>query len=150
MNWEQVEATCVASFPLSGSRAPLFAGLRAIADRLAAGGIAGELWVDGSFLTQKMEPGDVDIVLRVEEDFLNATSPSQQSLLDWFGSANEAAREQRKKQFGCDSYVFCELPEGHPYYPGRSLFEYWKTQFGRDREQTPKGIAVVLISGGEQ
>ncbi len=60
-NLEEVQVLCVDAFPLSASRVRLMAGLRAMVDLLTTDGVSGNLWVDGSFLTKKLEPEDVDI-----------------------------------------------------------------------------------------
>lgn len=56
---------CVTAFPLSKSRAQIMDGLEKFVDMLRSEGIVGDLWIDGSFMTQKLDPEDVDIVLSV-------------------------------------------------------------------------------------
>ncbi|SRR5258708_6242018 len=146
----ELHQVCVAEFPLSQSRASKFAGLRRIVERLAAEGIQGDLWIDGSFLTQKIEPGDIDIALRLEPAFLTQVSTAQTRLLKWFGSGDATIRAEIRRDFSCDSYAFCDIPSGQPGYPGHDMRQYWLNQFGVDRSGAPKGIAVLSILGGVQ
>ena len=110
--------------------------------------IEGELWVDGSFLTENIEPRDVDFALRVDMSFLERMTPLQIDFLNWLGNDDTQIRDQIKHDYLCDSYVFCELPQTHPGYPGQDMRQYWLTQFGFDRSRNPKGIAVLSIPGG--
>jgi hypothetical protein len=146
--WGELEALCVTAFQLSQSREEKFSGLRRLIDRLRADGIEGELWVDGSFLTQKNEPGDIDIVLSVDLNFVIRGNPEQLALLSRLGSANPATRAEVLRDYSCDTYILFDIPVGDPNYPGRDMRQYWLDQFGSDRSGNPKGIAVVSIHGG--
>lgn len=139
---EELPPLCVADFPLSTSRAGLMTGLRAMVDLLATDGIQGDLWVDGSFLTRKLEPEDVDVVLEVAATALRAATPVQVARLTWFSSRQRADVAQKRGQYFCDCYLFVEVP-GMP-----SMRGYWLRQFGRDRSNNPKGIVVLQINGG--
>ena len=149
-NWTELHDLCATGFPLSQSRATLLAGLRAIVDRLCAENIVGDLWVDGSLLTQKLEPSDVDFVLILQPQvYLNGT-PGQRAMIEWLGTRDVAVRAQTKHDYGCDTYICFDTPPGHPLYPGRDMRQYWQNQFGNDRSSSPKGIAVLMIPGGVQ
>jgi hypothetical protein len=52
----ELRELCVAGFPLSNGRERIMAGLEAVVQRLEQEGIVGDLWVDGSFMTQAIEP----------------------------------------------------------------------------------------------
>lgn len=47
---------CVDPYPESRTRPEVMAGLQSIYGRLGGLAITGEMWVDGSFLTAKMDP----------------------------------------------------------------------------------------------
>ena len=51
------------------------AGLEAVVEHLEQAGIMGDLWVNGSLLTQAIDPADADIVLRVSAEFFDAVPP---------------------------------------------------------------------------
>jgi hypothetical protein len=116
--------------------------LEIVARVLVDGEVAGELWVDGSFLTQKIDPEDVDLVLRIHHMLLDGGSQKQRETVNWFASNLKAAH-------GCDSYVWAEYPADHPlYWNGVWMQSYWIRQFGFSRQDTGKGIAVVKLPDG--
>jgi hypothetical protein len=117
------------------------AGLAEVVERLSAYQVAGELWVDGSFLTEKINPGDVDIVLRVPSSYTDDGTIKQRRIVDWIDGN---LREHNL----CDSYVFYEFPDADPnYLLGEEMRDYWSKWFGHSRDRTPKGIAVIELTG---
>ena len=147
---DELELLCVDGFDLSRTRQGIMEGLRRMAARLESGGVRGDLWVDGSFLTEKIDPEDVDIALRVSEAQVSNPGPGQGALINWLGSRDPAIVAQTKGDYSCDSFVFYELPVGHPHHPGFDIREYWINEFGKSRRNELKGIVVLLISGGCQ
>jgi len=141
----ELEQLCVTDFPLSRSRAPIFVGFRRLVEHLSTLAIQGDLWVDGSFVTRKIEPGDIDVALSLTTTFWASAVPAQRTLLSWFGSTDGATRANIKRDYSCDSYVFVDIPAGQPGYPGRDMRQYWLDQFGSDRSGNVKGIAVLSI-----
>ena len=71
--------------------------------RLDSQGIPGEVWVDGSFLTEKIEPGDVDLVLKTSATFLDTATQDQQDAIEWLNV-------ERWDEMGLDAYFFYEWP----------------------------------------
>jgi hypothetical protein len=135
-----LEQTCVADFTLSVTRRGIMEGLTQFRDRLIAAKVAGEIWTDGSFLTEKIDPKDVDLVVRIDADVVydNGT-PEQRDAIDWV-IANQ------KGTLKCDSYVLMEYPVGHPLHTeGQWWHAYWHKQWGFSREDDPKGIVVLTI-----
>ena len=66
MTMAELRGLCVDRFADRAiSREPIMSGLEALLRKLKDGGIVGNLWVDGSFLTQKSDPGDVDLLLHM-------------------------------------------------------------------------------------
>ena len=118
------------------------AGLEYVVMVLLNEGVEGEVWVDGSFLTVKMEPTDVDVVLRMSAGFYDNASASQKKTVQWLLTG-------LKSLYYCDSYFFMEWPKGHAsYWFGQYMHNYWMRQFGFSRVDTMKGIAVVSLNGG--
>ena len=117
-------------------------------ERILSSGITGDLWVDGSFITQKIEPGDIDIVLNLDSGFLAQATPTQMASLHWLGTTDATVRAQMKHDYSCDAYAFCDIPAGQPGHPGIDLRQYWLNQFGIDRSGASKGIAVLSVLGG--
>jgi hypothetical protein len=118
-------------------------GLVTLVDRLRGAAISGDLWVNGSFLSEKIDPADVDLVLRCPDSLYNAGTPDQRAAIDWL-IANQ------KATLRCDSYVFFEYPSHHPLHEeGEWWYAYWHVKFGftRQPDEDPKGIVVVALSG---
>jgi len=44
-----------------------------------------ELLIDGSFLTEEIEPEDIDFAVVVTPEFYENCTPEQRKLLDWIG-----------------------------------------------------------------
>lgn len=142
MTIEELRSLCISGYPLSKTRATIMLGLEAVIDRLRADGVLGEVWVNGSFMTQKIDAADVDIVLRVEASIYDNGTPDQQAAVDWMNS-------NLKTDYLCDSYVFFEWPESHPnYWLGEYSFAFWMRQWGFSRSGQMKGIAVIDLPGG--
>jgi len=117
-------------------------GLVAVIARLQAAGIVGELWIDGSLLTEKIDPDDSDVVLRVSGEFYDSATPSQRGVLDWWEG-------DLKKEYRCHSSMFFEWSESHPLYSvGLWNRSYWIRQWGFSRGEDYKGIAVIELRGG--
>lgn len=116
-------------------------GVEALVADLKQHAIEGELWVDGSFLTQKVDAQDADVLLRVPLDFVDVRStPVQKQVLSWVDS-------NLKQSHHCDSYVtVCDAPVGHPLHAHCTWYDaYWLRQFGFSRQSQPKGIAVIQL-----
>jgi hypothetical protein len=79
----QLRKVCVDAFPYSTTRKGIMDGVDIVVARLLQEGVKGELWVDGGFLTLKMDPEDADMVLCVNGDFYDSCSPDQRAVIDW-------------------------------------------------------------------
>ena len=132
---------CVDLFPLSTTRRPIMDGLVTLHDKLVSVGIAGELWVDGSFLTEKIDPNDVDVVVKCAGEFYDSGTHEQRDALWW-------VIDNQKATLRCDSYAPFEYPSGHPLHEdGQWWKAYWHTKWGFTRDEDPKGIVVVVFDG---
>lgn len=97
--------------------------------------IRSDVWVDGSFLTKKIEPDDVDVVVVIQH---GPQTPAQNAILERVATKKFVSPQQ------CDSYVNVEYPKAHPNHSiGEFMRAYWMKQFGFSRGQDIKGIAVV-------
>lgn len=136
----ELKRVCVVGFPLSKTRRKIFRNLIAVVQRLRASGVIGAVWIDGSFMTQKIDPEDVDVVLRLEAITYNNGSQAIKDAVNWFAGNLKAAH-------GCDSYHFFVFPVGHPNHAfGQQMHSYWRGQFGFDRDDKPKGVAVIELT----
>lgn len=113
--------------------------LEAVTSRLIDAKVCGELWIDGSFLTEKIDAKDVDLVLRVDGTFYDACDVTQRAAMDWVGA-------NLFDSHLCDSYLHFEYPEDDPnYWVGEYMHAYWMKQWGFSRGGAMKGIAVVKL-----
>jgi len=113
--------------------------LEFVIGRLTEAKICGEVWIDGSFLTEKIDADDVDFVLRVDGAFYDTSDATQRAVMDW---VNDNLYDTHK----CDSYLYSEYAEGDPnYWLGQYMHAYWMKQWGFSRGGVMKGIAVVKL-----
>ena len=136
---EQLREVCVRQFPLSSTRERIMEGLEAVVERLRASGIVCEIWIDGSFVTGKLDPRDSDIVVAVKATAYDSASPAQQSVIQWING-------NLKGVHSCDSYVLVEYDPPHALsIRSRDLRAYWRGLFGFNRADQPKGIALLRL-----
>lgn len=100
----------------------------------------GELWVDGSFVTQKIDPGDVDILVHVSSGIYEGNAGKRQAV-DWATSPN------LKKTHSCDAFPWIEYTRRHPGFKESERDRiYWTDVFGGHKEGfIPKGIIVISL-----
>lgn len=100
-------------------------------------------WIDGSYVTGKLEPGDIDVVTILDgptTDTLPVTRlPLLKSLLDG---------PRTKASWDVDSYPLAVYPEDHPaheiYLKMRGYWDWWLGRV-RDRETQVKGYLEVVL-----
>lgn len=108
---EDFKAHFVTAFPTSKVRAPLYQ--RWLQHRVAMLSFVPILsqWIDGSFVTDKEDPGDIDLVTVMEASAYDALTPVQQLLLDAL-----MAGKATKAVWGMDSYAAFVVPPNHPHH----------------------------------
>ncbi len=134
-------------FKLSSTRAQLMRHLWTVAGCICRWQIYGDLWIDGSFLTEKIDPDDVDFMIVMPGDFANKWTHEQRQIIGWFC---EDKTEPAKAAFQCDSYALYVVADHvDPNYPDFLYLDaYWKKQFGVSRAGVEKGMALVRIFAG--
>jgi len=106
---------------------------------LAESGLAGELWINGSFLTEKRDPGDIDVVLRISGEVVDNATDSQAVALEAFLNSED-----------CHAFFVPHWPKGHKNYDdGEELGVYWQGWWGSSRSGDSKGHAVIQFGGGQ-
>lgn len=100
-----------------------------------------EVWLDGSFMTRKINPEDVDLVVCIPADFADHCNEEQMGVL-----SEISANLKRSGETRCDTYA-CVVPRASdPLFEELSeRIEYWKRWFGHSRSGEPKGIATVQV-----
>lgn len=144
MSAEDLRTMCVMGFPHSSTRERIMAGLEAVIAALSEVGIGLDIWVDGSFVTHKLNPADVDVVLCLRSDTADQCDDRQRGILRLL--TDPASKQIVKNEYLCDSYAFVEYPDDHPLHShGVSWREYWLRQFGLSRVNEAKGMAVIRV-----
>ena len=140
MTLAELRSRCVTAFPLSKTRAQIMNGLEKLVDLLRSEEIVGDLWIDGSFVTQKLDPEDVDIVLCVQSSLYENGTSGQQNLLDL------VIVSDLKPDYFCDAYLLFQYREDDDLFGrGEWLRAYWIKQFGFSRGVDMKGMAVIQL-----
>jgi hypothetical protein len=139
MDLNEIENVFVTPFPHSSTRKIIMEGFRRHTSDLVD--IIKEYiqFLDGSFVSNKNDPGDIDLVCFINGDLIDALSPvDQEKIRELFSGP------RTKSTHHCDAYFCVFYPETHPQYEFyRSKRKYWMGEFGYDRADTPKGIVVV-------
>jgi hypothetical protein len=127
------EARFVTAFPTSSLRRPIFTRFVTLLNLLSDLGLSCQAWLDGSYLTEKPEPDDIDIALLVDDDILGRLTPSA---LDTYNSLIDNHFET-KTRYKCDLYSIDQAD-----FHARA---YWRGLFGFARSELPKGIGRMQI-----
>ena len=131
-----VKRLCVDRFAQSLTRRLIMKNLHELIEMAQREEIRGIFWIDGSFLTDKLNPDDVDLVLVIEQSEFRKMTPRARKFFDWFKSTD------LYPDYKCDNYHFIQ---GGPV-ENEYTYAYWLRQFGFNRPATAmKGLAVVNI-----
>lgn len=142
---DELWSAFVDGFPGSRSRPAIFEwwiSHREVLNRIAP---VTEQWINGSFVTGKMDPNDIDVVSIVDGNLVDSLSPTDLRLL-----ASLTKGHWTCQHWYCDSFLIASFPVTDP---GRHLFyqatlAYWESWWGRTRATTtnpsvPKGFVVI-------
>jgi hypothetical protein len=95
-------------------------------------GISFEIWVNGSFVTDKVEPNDIDVAFFFNPADANILAIDKQNIL-----RELADNSLSKFRYNCDVYFLPNNDVG--------LRSYWRGWFGFTRSETAKGFARITI-----
>ena len=119
-------------FPSSSTRKNLISGFKKYLMSLRSIGVKFEVWIDGSFTTEKEDPSDIDLVVFGSEAEINhLPDPRKNQLRALFD------RVSIKNAIGCD--VLFSVSEN------QNMRSYWRGWYGFDRDENPKGIARIEV-----
>ena len=94
----ELNELCVVPFESkSTTRKNIMQGLMKVVADLVAAKIEAKIWVDGSFVSHKINPGDVDILVELQGVFYDTTTPEQRKILEAIDS------NAYKESLGVDS-----------------------------------------------
>lgn len=126
----------VTPFSDSGHRDKMFLRLEAWILAINRFGVHGTIWVDGSFLTQKPNPGDIDCVLW-NPTTVNPLSPTDEASL-----LRLVSQPLAKSSYGLDFYLEVLTNTDAAFH--REAYWMGVLGFAHDRK-TAKGFAEVSI-----
>lgn len=145
MTAAEFEATFVTAFPFSSTRKPILKGYNQHADELLAVIGQCEQFLDGSFVTNKNDPGDIDMVVMVDAEILDAIDVSKRDAF----RALVSGKITRATHM-CDAYICPVYKEESPNFEtGRANRKYWMGEFGFDRSDLPKGFVSIHLQKSE-
>lgn len=135
MTFQELHDLCAKQFEATSNRAKLLEGLCGFLDRLSFPNVETTVWIDGSFLTRKYNPNDVDLVLHASASEYD-NNAEYKLAMDW------AIGDEPRAMFGCHSFVM---------FPNSDIlsevdWRYWLNRFGFGRNDVPKGIASLQIN----
>ena len=135
---DELHALAVAPFPQSQRRQDLHQLLTTWVGALKGIGVGGTLWLDGSFLTEKLGPGDIDCVLW-NPHWVHGFGNPTPTVLQQVSYLLDKATAQNL--YCLDLYI--EAPKPHEVFHREA---YWRgvLGFGHDRI-TAKGFAEVRL-----
>jgi hypothetical protein len=96
-------------------------------------------WVDGSFVTTKLDPSDLDLTTLFDGQAYDDLPDIKRRALDGLlaGRACQAV-------WDCHSLPIPIYPEGHPYRAKyEAMFRFWEKWWGRTGGGIPKGFVEV-------
>lgn len=96
-----------------------------------------EQWIDGSFVTQKENPNDIDLVTFLDYEVFEKRGDA---VLDKFWSFS-------LEDEGIDSYIAKQYPSTHKFYKKTlSSEKYWLKLYGSNRAETMyKGFIKIIF-----
>lgn len=125
----EVEQRFVHPFPDSLTRAGLYAGWRRRREVLGDLLNVESEWVNGSFVTAKRDPSDIDVVTLILQDVYEALP-----LQDRREVADLVMGDRPRREFGCDSYVLVVRGQGQAGYDQYVKdVMYWDNYWSLDR-----------------
>lgn len=137
LDFDQCFEVFVEAFTESGTRRALFQNLvQYRLDLFEATGTLFPQWLNGSFVTRKTHPEDIDLVNLIP--FNDSLDSTIEGLMPYFtvGGSVEAYR--------IDAHLIPVYPENDPRFENtklrRAYFERW---FGHDRDSHPKGFIEI-------
>jgi hypothetical protein len=134
-----VEALCVHQFTgeTRGRRETLFHGLEELIQRLLVANIRCDVFIDGSFLTEKPEPDDVDVIVSTEIYAFERLSENQMQALEAINQYDSGT---------IDSSSWTTYPRGHDYFGAALDLGNAGEQYGIEHGRVwLKGYVVIRL-----
>lgn len=141
---EEFEERFVDNFQDSTTRQEIFNGYIRYNGKLDTIKLATIQWVNGSYTTSKVNPGDIDFVTHIDAIKLDRS----REVKGPFAKLTDKSRA--KSECRCDVYFIVVYPPENPelYESTKEDIEYWSKWFAHDRENNPKGMIEFNLSDG--
>ena len=139
MTLDQIEALVVKRFPGNRRRLTLFQRLEQFVQDVLRLEIPCEVWLDGSLLTQKADPDDLDVSVIVDKEVVDALCTEHYATV-------KMITEQRED--GVDAFLFVRYPMHDPLYKNELMDpgHYWGECYGLEHsKQWCKGYVVMRL-----
>ncbi len=133
-----LEELTVLRFPNSKSRRIIFDAFKNLLNEIKRRQLTCEMWIDGSYLTEKIEPNDIDLSIIINFNTLSSKDN------DNYDFIMKHLNSGRKFHPLLDTYVAIEFNQDDPRSKTSNL-SYWAELWGVDREKFLKGFAVIKI-----
>ena len=130
---DDVRKLCVDPFPNSNRRPLIWDRFEPFVSQLTALGLPFEMWIDGSYLSEKPEPEDIDVVLFITPKDLSAMPPQQQQM-----ARNLLGNIPRTKQ-----RYLTDVRTADPTNPDDRM--HWRGVYGFDYHDQPKGWVKLRL-----
>jgi hypothetical protein len=138
----EIEEHLVNGFPNSNTRPTIITGYKKHRAELEHLNIDIEQLLDGSFVSTKNDPNDIDLVCFADADVIDNLSP-----LDKQKFHNLVMGKSTQSFYNCDAYFCPTVPENDSRYSHcRQNRKYWIGEFGYDRNEKPKGVLRIKIT----
>ena len=104
------------------------------------------VWINGSFVTKKLNPGDIDMVSLVDFEIIRQHAMVIREKFKGNGAIS---------QFGIDAYILEIFPEGHEnHFFSTSDKAFWHdwfsaTKINRAKKRIPKGYVEIQFKTSE-
>lgn len=136
-------ALTVGDFKASARRPLLWSSLMTFCEELRDEGVLPcRLWLDGSFLTEKIEPDDVDLVVEMESSLYDRLTPTSRAFVNSLSSQPLHFEPRYLHTFLLINYPVFHLD----YAFSLEVRKNWEYDFGHALlTKTPKGIAILEV-----
>lgn len=136
----QVKERFVDPFPDHIGRQGTFHRLESFVQQVLVADFPCDVWLDGSFLTEKPDPSDLDVTVIIDSDVSQTLTADQSALVEAIANAQIGD--------GIDSFAFVRLPRDHPNF-GDELADpahTWGEQYGLENsDEWLKGFVILRL-----
>lgn len=136
---EDVRAAFVDPFSASHTRRAIFDWWTELRDALCELGGFEAHWLAGSFVSDKEQPNDLDLVTVLDGPTFDAMPRHRRQLVQAM-----VAGHVTEELWRCDNYPLLRYPDDDAaQQPARAVDRLWTQHFGTDRDGNERGFVVV-------